>query len=68
MSSSWQDFVLGRVGCRGTNRAEVELQWTVPDKGLARSDHVVADPGILGVLNQVQDICDLVQMERLVFE
>lgn len=55
--------MLGKVGGRGVNRSEVSFQRTVPGQDLVRSDHGVVDPLILGVLNQVQDIGDLVQVE-----
>jgi len=60
VSRKWQDFGLGKVGCGGVNRAEVDLQWAVPGQGLVRSDGVVFDPVVLGVLGQVQAIGDFV--------
>ena len=50
VSGSWEDFALGEVRCRGVTCARLVLQRTVPGQGFVRSDRVVVDSVVLGVL------------------
>ena len=46
----------------------MEIQWAVPGQSFVWPDRVVAARVVLGVLDQVQDIGDLVSLESLVFQ
>lgn len=67
-SRTWQGFLGLKGGCRRAGVPQVDLGWTVPGQGFVRSDGVVLDPVLLGVLGEHDGVVDLIDVEPLVLQ
>lgn len=67
-SRSWQDFLVLKVGDVRVGQAQVHLLGPVPGDGLVRSQFVVLDAVVLGVLGEHDGVVDLVDEEPLVLQ
>ncbi|WP_234993746.1 AMP-binding protein [Janibacter indicus] len=67
-SRSWQDFLVLKVGDARVVQAQVHLLGPVPGDGLLRSQFVVLDAVVLGVLGEHDGVVDLVDEEPLILQ